>query len=1224
MRRIFSNISLKDIKEEIPPGLIKFQRYFRNLFIETQKTNKMILEIDNLFQRMTHHIEHLFLEHLITKETYEKNITELNNIYNSFKELPIAPLRMRLYNKLDKTILKDTFGWIYENIRKLFNNVGAPFLSDILDLEIGNGYLESNMLEYLHFIEKCFVPFKAKWVNGEIPEIIPNNLKQSLSDSLNLGKSPLKYSSDSEQELFNFKDIDNNIIRSKTDDDLKPNTNTSILKNLTNPTYNQNELSIIMDLANIKGESLEIPFCSKIYPPESKSLLERVEGVFLFIPWNKRILKIHGYFKIDHLNQVKNHNLWWKKWNDLQDCLPYISAPEKFKTEYLKQISLRDFVSLSVKELAIKIRNQWEELCRIKNKPLNLLVKEFVNHIIEIQRNIIKLLLLDDNEESNLLAHVLYDLIVNQSELLKSVDHSEQIYRSFHWSLKHKLNIVFKNSQKILDKLKNITDNDINYEKRIALLKAPQKVKQKALDRLKEMNGSRESSTKAQQYLDGLLKIPFGTYHKEWIISFLDDFKQNLKTTMIILFKKKEDISDISTYNFLLELENFWNKSTIDTEIEITKCMTYIEEAYQKYLNILEELDIDSPIIEDIDIEIENNNLNDNTLIKDINPLDINQQNNIYEKDSSSSEGSENYEYIKRKCKLKMLRIEKIKTALLDNNVQNKDTLLRLSNELNEVESLLKSYYRGEVVIKNDVAKELKELVDLINDWKDYCRKREEYLIEVRATLDKCVHGQDKTKKQIESLIAQWINGKSGGAVIGLHGPPGCAKTTIIREGIAKCLKDKDGKSRPFAFISLGGQTYGSFLLGHNYTYISSSWGRIVDSLIECKSLSCIIQLDELDKVGQGPHGQEIIAALTHMTDPSQNKDWSDTYFSGIPIDLSNVIFVFTYNDRNLIDRILLDRITEIKVDSLNDSEKITITKDYMLPEILDKTGYKAGDIIIKPETIKYIIESYTIESGVRKLKEKIYEIIREVNRRKVMNDSKYKFPLIIENDIVDDILENNKITPDRIHNEPMIGVINGLYASQMNYGGLVPIECCKSYFNSKSSLQLTGSQGETMKETAHVARERAMALMTTEERKTLMKEWKDEGEWGILLHTPDAGTKKDGPSASGAYCIAIYSLLTGKKIRNDVAMTGELRVSGSINKIGGLDMKIRGGIRAGVKKILFPKDNLDDYEKYFEKCKKHNEEIPIELIAVDSIEECLKHFIIDPSENQDQKEKEE
>ena len=278
----------------------------------------------------------------------------------------------------------------------------------------------------------------------------------------------------------------------------------------------------------------------------------------------------------------------------------------------------------------------------------------------------------------------------------------------------------------------------------------------------------------------------------------------------------------------------------------------------------------------------------------------------------------------------------------------------------------------------------------------------------VREALNSSVYGHDESKDQLERLIAQWMTGKKEGTVFGFQGPPGCGKTTLAKKGLSKCLVDEDGNPRPFGFLPLGGSTNGAILEGHSYTYLGSTWGRIVDILMETKCMNPIIYIDEVDKVSNTEHGREIIGILTHLTDASQNNEFTDKYFSGIKFDLSKVLFVFSYNDQYALDRILRDRITEINIKPLSINEKLHIVKDYSFPEILEKVGYSKGDIVLDDEVIKYIIETYTNEAGVRKLNEKLFEIVREINLKRITDDT-LLLPYNVSIDYVKDLFVINQ-----------------------------------------------------------------------------------------------------------------------------------------------------------------------------------------------------------------------
>ena len=272
------------------------------------------------------------------------------------------------------------------------------------------------------------------------------------------------------------------------------------------------------------------------------------------------------------------------------------------------------------------------------------------------------------------------------------------------------------------------------------------------------------------------------------------------------------------------------------------------------------------------------------------------------------------------------------------------------------------------------------------------------YLVDVKKTLDTAVYGHTNTKEQIIQIIAQWIsNPSSTGNCIGIEGVMGNGKTTLVKNGIAKAI------DRPFAFITLGGCSDSSFLEGHNYTYEGSMWGKIADILIQCKCMNPVFYFDELDKVSETPKGEEIINTLIHLTDSSQNNQFTDKYFNGVNLDLSKSLFIFSYNDKNKINPILLDRLICIKTDNFKTEDKIEIAKNYLLKDIfsqltLDENKYKISD-----ENLEYIIEKHTEEGGVRTLKKHLFSIFSKLNLLKLTkHDENIKYSFDLENNLLE------------------------------------------------------------------------------------------------------------------------------------------------------------------------------------------------------------------------------
>ena len=494
--------------------------------------------------------------------------------------------------------------------------------------------------------------------------------------------------------------------------------------------------------------------------------------------------------------------------------------------------------------------------------------------------------------------------------------------------------------------------------------------------------------------------------------------------------------------------------------------------------------------------------------------------------------------------------------------------------------------------------------------WNEYKNQRKDYIQDVRKTLDNAVWGHTDAKQQLERIIGQWLNGNRSGEIIGLEGPPGTGKTSLARRGLVNCFPDENGKPRPFSFISLGGSSNGSTIEGHHFTYVGATWGRIVDVLMEAGTMDMIIFFDELDKVSKTQRGQEIIGILTHLTDVTQNSEFNDRYFDGVPIDLSRILFVFSYNDRNLIDPILRDRITNIKTTPMTLDDKIQVTQRFLIPEILEKLGYRKGDLTLSDEQVSYLVNTYTYEAGVRKLKEKLFMIFREYNLKRIFDDNGAESNAIPSEFIEELFRGKPKMIAKRICDKPRIGMMTGLYATTLGIGGIIPIECFKSVADQKLHLVLTGQQGDVMQESMKCARTVAWGLLSEEKQQMIRKDWKENGTWGLHLHCPEAAMPKDGPSAGGAITIAILSQLAGVKIHNWIGMTGEVNLNGAITAIGGLQSKLIGSKRAGVKLVLIPQENFQDLENLRQN-NKSPEDDDFKVIPVSRIEDAVKHAMV-------------
>jgi ATP-dependent Lon protease len=299
-------------------------------------------------------------------------------------------------------------------------------------------------------------------------------------------------------------------------------------------------------------------------------------------------------------------------------------------------------------------------------------------------------------------------------------------------------------------------------------------------------------------------------------------------------------------------------------------------------------------------------------------------------------------------------------------------------------------------------------------DGLDKCH---EFMANAKDVLDNCVYGLDDAKLQILQMIGQWIsNPDAMGTAIAIKGPPGTGKTTLVKDGISKIL------GREFVFIPLGGAGDASYLEGHSYTYEGSSWGKIVQSLIDAKCMNPVFYFDELDKISDTPKGEEITGILTHMTDSTQNSQYHDKYFSDVDFDLSKCLFIFSYNDESKVNPILKDRMYRIQTKGYDTKEKVVIANQYMLPKIREQVNFKPEDIVIPDDTIKYIVSAQHLtqkEDGVRNMKRCLEIIHTKLNLFRLVKpdqnmfakdiDIKVQFPFTVDTKAVDVLIKNEE-----------------------------------------------------------------------------------------------------------------------------------------------------------------------------------------------------------------------
>ena len=489
--------------------------------------------------------------------------------------------------------------------------------------------------------------------------------------------------------------------------------------------------------------------------------------------------------------------------------------------------------------------------------------------------------------------------------------------------------------------------------------------------------------------------------------------------------------------------------------------------------------------------------------------------------------------------------------------------------------------------------------------------KSKKFLNNVIDSLNEKVYGHSECKESIKELIGKWLcNPASSGSAIGLSGPPGVGKTLI-----AKAIGDSLGI--PFVQITLGGQNDGELLHGHGYTYSGSQPGMIVKKMVEAGSARCVMYFDELDKSCKRYDSNEIYNILIHITDPNTNTEFQDRFFQEIKFPLNKVLFIFSYNDSSIIDPILMDRIKEIDVKPFKLFDKKIIIDKFLMKEMSDLVGFENGSIKLDNQAIELIINRYTNESGVRDLKRKLETIFLKLNIDRIYNTnifekvntiSKNK-PIVLTDKVIENYLGKNIIQIQATHTENLVGVINGLYATDSGQGGILPIQIFDNYANDdgKFTLKLTGSQRRVMRESVISAFTCAVHCI----REDIRNEYFLKHSNGMHIHCTGTSIPKDGPSGGSSFACGIISRILNKKIRCDVALTGEIELTGKIAKIGGLPYKLNGAKRAGIKLALVSSENADDIEtikKDYDGLIDDN----FQIILVDNIKDILKHALID------------
>jgi ATP-dependent Lon protease len=446
------------------------------------------------------------------------------------------------------------------------------------------------------------------------------------------------------------------------------------------------------------------------------------------------------------------------------------------------------------------------------------------------------------------------------------------------------------------------------------------------------------------------------------------------------------------------------------------------------------------------------------------------------------------------------------------------------------------------------------------------------------AAVDSAATTAERAVAPPAALLGNIDEKAAKGPILLFVGPPGVGKTSVAKS-IARAM------GRKYVRISLGGARDEADIRGHRRTYVGAMPGRILQGMKQAGTRNPVFLLDEVDKLGVSFQGDPA-SALLEVLDPAQNDSFVDHYL-GVPFDLSEVLFICTANFIQNIPAPLLDRMEVVDFSGYTEREKLMIARNYLVPRQLKEHGLELSQIELPDEAVSEVITGYTREAGVRQLEREIGKLCRKVARKIATKEVER---LTVTREMVDDLLGRPKVHPEHAAREDRIGVTTGMYYTPVG-GDIMFVEA--SVMRGKGDLLLTGQLGDVMKESARAAltyaRSHAAGLGIREEV---------FGERDLHIHVPAGAIPKDGPSAGVTMATALVSVLSGRPVRNDIAMTGEITLRGDVLPIGGVKEKVLGAVRAGITKIVLPKKNEADLEDLPEEVRKTLEVYPVESLG--------------------------
>ncbi|MCC3869068.1 endopeptidase La [Terrisporobacter mayombei] len=686
---------------------------------------------------------------------------------------------------------------------------------------------------------------------------------------------------------------------------------------------------------------------------------------------------------------------------------------------------------------------------------------------------------------------------------------------------------------------------------------------------------------------------------------------------------KVKEIDEEDGYFKAIVEEIIYDQENAEIDIEVEAFVRNVFDAFEEYINIGNRV---SPEILVSLGEIENVDRFIDTIAS-----------NIYLKSEQKQEILEEFDIVKRLELLYKILLEEIDILKIEKKIT-----LRVKKQMNKVQ---KEYYLREQL--KAIQKELGEDEDLTSEVEEYKEKLKKIkapketkekiekeinkfsrtspqspdssvsrtyldaifslpwnketrdkldLKNAREILDEQHYGLEKVKDRIlEYLAIRKLSKSLKGPIVCLVGPPGVGKTSI-----AKSIAEALGKK--FVRISLGGVRDEAEIRGHRRTYVGSIPGRIINGIKEAQTKNPVFLLDEIDKMAADYKGDPS-SAMLEVLDPEQNKTFVDHYLE-VPFDLSKILFVTTANSLSTIPGPLLDRMEIIEVSGYIEEEKLNIAQKYLLPKQIKENGLKEGFVTIEEPAMRDIINYYTREAGVRTLERTIGKVCRKV-AKKFVEDPSLESVLVTSKDL-EEYLGRDKYLYDLAGTKPEIGIVTGLAWTSVG-GVTLPVEV--NVLKGKGQVVLTGSLGDVMKESARTG---ISYIRSIADKFDIDQDFYKTED--IHIHCPEGATPKDGPSAGITMATAVISALTKIPVRCDVAMTGEITLRGRVMVVGGVKEKVLAAHRAGIKKVLIPRECDAQLDEVPENVKEK-----LEIVLVDHMDQVLEHALVkdgDKNEN--------